>query len=155
MTWDVVLVLVLVVEVGASRERAVVKVGKSSGLSGAVERSMAVFRSDSPAAGVVGERRGEEEVDSSTLSVSSTLMMVAWCGVGGAGGAGGWKESKLLLFLKLSSKPFHEYETLTGGNGKRDFLSSKGAEDTAVDIAILDAGTCTKGVLGAMTAMYT
>ena len=137
--------LVLVVEVGASRERAVVKVGESSsGLSGAsVERSMAVFRSDSPAAGVVGERRGEEEVDSSTLSVSSTLMMVAWCGVGGAGGAGGWKESKLLLFLKLSSKPFHEYQTLTGGNGKRDFLSSKGAEDTAVDIAILDAGTCT------------
>ena len=92
MTWDVVLVLVLVVEVGASRERAVVKVGKSSGLSGAVERSMAVFRSDSPAAGVVGERRGDEEVDSSTLSVSSTLMIVAWCaGVGGAGGAGGCK----------------------------------------------------------------
>ena len=85
--------LVLVVEVGASSERAVVKVGESSsGLSGAsVERSMAVFRSDSPAAGVVGERRGDEMLDSSTLSVSSTLMIVAWCGVGGAGGAGGCK----------------------------------------------------------------
>ena len=82
--------LVLVVEVGASRESAVVKVGESSGLSGAAERSMAVFKSDS-SAGVVGERRGEEQVDSSTLSVSSTLMMVAWCGVGGAGGAGGCK----------------------------------------------------------------
>ena len=98
-----VLVLVLVVEVGASRERAVVKVGESSGLSGAVERSMAVFKSDSPA-GVVGERRGEEQLDSSTLSVSSTLMIVAWCGVGGAGGAGGCKENKL-LFLQIVSKP--------------------------------------------------
>ena len=84
--------LVLVVEVGASRERAVVKGGESSGLSGAVERSMAVFKSDSPAGVVVGERRGEEEeADSSTLSVSSTLMMVAWWVVGGAGGAGGCK----------------------------------------------------------------
>ena len=83
--------LVLVVEVGASRETAVVKGGESSGLSGAVERSMAVFKSDSPA-GVVGERRGEEEeADSSTLSVSSTLMMVAWWVVGGAGDAGGCK----------------------------------------------------------------
>ena len=82
--------LVLVVEVGASRETAVVKGGESSGLSGAVERSMAVFKSDSPA-GVVGEGRGEEEADSSTLSVSSTLMMVAWWVVGGAGGAGGCK----------------------------------------------------------------
>ena len=83
--------LVLVVEVGASRESAVVKGGESSGLSGAVERSMAVFKSDSPAGVVVGERRGEEEADSSTLSVSSTLMMVAWWVVGGAGGAGGCK----------------------------------------------------------------
>ena len=43
----------MVVVVGASRERAVVKVGESSGLSGAVERIMAVFKSKSPpAAGV-------------------------------------------------------------------------------------------------------
>ena len=35
--------------------------------------------------------------------------------------------------------------TLIGGNGKRDFLSSRGAELTTVDIAMLDAGTCTGG----------
>ena len=93
------MVLVLVVDVGASRERPVVKVGESSGLPGAVERSIPVFQSDSPAASLVGERRDEEEVDSSTLSVSSTLMIVAWCGGGGAGGAVGCKLSKLHIFL--------------------------------------------------------
>ena len=55
---------------------------------------MAVFRSDSPAA-CVGERRGEEQDDSSTLSVSSTLMIVAWSGVGGASEAGGCKKGRL------------------------------------------------------------
>jgi len=119
-------VLVLVVDVGASKETPVVKIGESSGLPGAVERSIPVFKSDSPAASLVGERRGEEEVDSSTLSVSSTLMIVAWCGVGGAEGAAG----------------------LTGGNGKRDFLSSRGAEDTTVDIVILDAGTWISATIG-------
>ena len=69
--------LVLVVVVGASRERAVVKVGESSGLSGAVERIMAVFKSKSPPEAATGERRGDGE-DSSTLSASSTLMLVAW-----------------------------------------------------------------------------
>ena len=80
-----------VVVVGASRERAVVKVGESSGLSGAVERIMAVFKSKSPPAAATGERRGDDEEDSSTLSASSTLMMVAWWVVGGAGDAGGCK----------------------------------------------------------------
>lgn len=89
--------LVLVVDVGASKETPVVKIGESSGLPGAVERSIPVFKSDSPAASLVGERRGEEEVDSSTLSVSSTLMIVAWCGVGGAEGAAGCKYSKLCI----------------------------------------------------------
>ena len=83
--WEVVLVVV----VGASRERAVVKVGESSGLSGAVERIIAVFKSKSPPAAAMGERRGDDEEDSSTLSASSTLMMVAWCTCRGAGGGGG------------------------------------------------------------------
>ena len=99
---EVVLVLVLVVEVGANKESAVVKVGESSGLSGAVERSIPVFKSDSPVASLVGERGGEEQVDSSsTLSVSSTLMIVAWCGVGGAGGATACKYKKNLRILAI------------------------------------------------------
>ena len=31
--------------------------------------------------------------------------------------------------------------TLTGGNGKRDFLSARDAVEANVDIVILDAGT--------------
>ena len=114
--------LVLVVVVGASRERAVVKVGESSGLSGTVvERIMAVFKSKSPPAAATGERRGDDEEDSSTLSASSTLMMVAWCTCRAAGGGGGtclWKK------VILVQKDHRGIITLTGGNGKRDFLST-------------------------------
>ena len=102
-----VLVLVLVVDVGANKERAVVKVGESSGLPGAsVERSIPVFKSDSPAASLVGERGGEEEVDSSTLSVSSTLMIVAWCGGGGVEVAADCKNSNLCICQHFSTQRY-------------------------------------------------
>ena len=116
-----VVVLVLVVVVGASRERAVVKVGESSGLSGAVERIMAVFKSKSPPAAATGERRGDDEEDSSTLSASSTLMMVAWCTCRGAGGGGGTCLWKTVILVQEDHRGII---TLTGGNGKRDFLST-------------------------------
>ena len=100
------LVLVLVVDVGANRERAVVKVGESPGLSVAsVEISIPVFKLNSPAASLVGERGGVEEVDSSTLSVSSTLMIVAWCGGGGgAAVAADCKNSNLCISQPFSTK---------------------------------------------------